>query len=73
MSVPILGGKEMSLLRTFPSMETVPFVGRIKPLIKRISIVFPEPFTPRKPTICPDVKTMEISVRISMPLIVLET
>ena len=31
------------------SAKTCPFVGRINPLIRRISIVLPEPFIPRRP------------------------
>ena len=39
----------MSFDTTSPSIKTCPFVGRINPLIRRISIVLPEPFIPRRP------------------------
>ena len=59
---PIFCGNAISLPRTYPSIFIVPLVGYIKPLTARINIVFPEPFSPVIPQICPHFMVRQISV-----------
>ena len=46
---PVEGAKSQSLPIRFPFTVTLPFVGRVKPQMQRISVVFPQPFGPTSP------------------------
>ena len=44
--MPMLGGNDISLCKTFPSITTEPLSGTSKPAIALKSIVLPEPLCP---------------------------
>ena len=46
----------------FPSNNSLPVLGLTSPAITRINIVFPEPFSPVIPQICPHFMVRQISV-----------
>ncbi len=64
-NIPMLLGNVMSLPSSSPSISILPPVGSISPAIRRISMVFPDPFTPFSPIISPDSNTtLTLSVTV---------